>query len=78
MRVGGWTEFEYVEETERSRESVQKMLGEHKPEEMPRDVARDLDNVTGRIMKRHGVDTLPPGPSTAISETQTFFYSEGH
>ena len=45
---------------------------------MPRDVARDLDNVTGRIMKRRGVDTLPPGPSTAISETQAFFYSEGH
>jgi hypothetical protein len=42
-----------------------------------RDGKHDL-MLTRRIMKRHGVDTLPLGPSTAISETQAFFYSEGH
>lgn len=43
----------------RAREIVKKTLKEHKPEPLPSDVEKDLDNVMKDIMKRHKIPALP-------------------
>jgi trimethylamine--corrinoid protein Co-methyltransferase len=43
----------------RAREIVKNTLKEHKPEPLPSDVERDLDNVMKDLMKRHKISTLP-------------------
>lgn len=47
---------------QRSKEVVQKILKDHKPEPLSSDAERKLDDVARRIMKRHGIDKLPIGP----------------
>ena len=46
----------------RAKEIAHKIIKDHKPEPLPPDVEKDLDNVTRKIMKAHGVDKLPLGP----------------
>jgi trimethylamine--corrinoid protein Co-methyltransferase len=47
---------------QRARDQVQRVLKDHKPEPLPTDIEKDLDDVTRKIMKRHGIDRLPLGP----------------
>jgi trimethylamine--corrinoid protein Co-methyltransferase len=46
----------------RARETVKKILKEHKPEPLASDVEKDLDNVMKDLMKRHKISTLPSVP----------------
>jgi trimethylamine--corrinoid protein Co-methyltransferase len=46
----------------RARETVKKILKEHKPEPLESDVEKDLDNVMKDLMKRHKISTLPSVP----------------
>ena len=47
----------------RSKEIAQKILKDHKPEPIPSDAERKLDDVTRQIAKRYGISTLPIGPT---------------
>ena len=46
----------------RAKETARKIIRDHKAEPLPHDIERDLDNVTRKVMKGHGVDKLPLGP----------------
>ena len=46
----------------RARETVKKILKEHKPEPLESDVEKGLDNVMKDLMKRHKISTLPSVP----------------
>jgi len=35
----------------------------HNPEPLPADVEKELDGVTRKMMKKHGISNLPLGPS---------------
>jgi len=39
------------------------MLKDHKPEPLPIDIEKNLDDVARKIMKRHSIDKLPLGPA---------------
>jgi trimethylamine:corrinoid methyltransferase-like protein len=47
----------------RAGEIAQKILREHKPEPLPTNIKKDLDDVARKMMKRHGIDKLPLGPA---------------
>jgi len=49
---------------QRAREIVGKTLKEHKPEPLPHDIEKDLDNVARSIMKQHKISTLPLVPAS--------------
>jgi len=46
----------------RSRNYLDKVLSEHQPTPMDKDIKKDLDNVVIAIMKRHKIDSLPIHP----------------
>jgi trimethylamine--corrinoid protein Co-methyltransferase len=57
-----WKEHGSKDTFKRAKEIAHRIIREHKPEPLPPDVERDLDNVTRKIMKSQGVDKLPLGP----------------
>jgi len=57
-----WKKLGSKDTVQRAREIAQKMLSEHKPESLPADIDKNLDDVTRNIMKKHGIDELPLGP----------------
>lgn len=48
---------------QRAREIVEKILKEHKPEPLPGDIEKNLNDVMTEIMKRHKISTLPLVPT---------------
>jgi trimethylamine:corrinoid methyltransferase-like protein len=46
----------------RSRNYLDKVLAEHQPTLMDKDIKKDLDSVVFAIMKRHKIDSLPMHP----------------
>jgi len=48
---------------QRARGIAQRILKDHKPEPLPIDIEKDLDDVARKIMKRYGIDKLPLGPA---------------
>jgi trimethylamine--corrinoid protein Co-methyltransferase len=58
-----WKKLGSKDTVQRAREISQKILREHKPEPLPADAERSLDDVARKIMKKHGVDRLPLGPA---------------
>ena len=46
----------------RSRNYLDKVLAEHQPTPMDKDIKKDLDVVVIAIMKRHKIDSLPIHP----------------
>ena len=48
---------------QRAREIAQRILKDHKPEPLPIDIEKDLDDVARRIVKRYGIEKLPLGPA---------------
>jgi trimethylamine:corrinoid methyltransferase-like protein len=58
-----WKKLGSKDTVQRAREIAQRILREHKPEPLPADAERTLDDVTRKIMKKHGVDRLPLGPA---------------
>jgi len=57
-----WKEQGSKDTFTRAKEIAHRIIRDHKPEPLPPDVEKDLDNVTRKIMKAHGVDKLPLGP----------------
>jgi trimethylamine--corrinoid protein Co-methyltransferase len=57
-----WTKLGSKDIVQRAREVAQRILSDHKPESLPKDIEKNLDDVTRKIMKRHGIDKLPLGP----------------
>jgi len=57
-----WKEQGSKDTFTRAKEIARKIIGDHKPEPLPPDIEKDLDQVTRKIMKAHGVDKLPLGP----------------
>ena len=49
----------------RAKERVERILKEHKPEPLPPDVEKDLDNVIIDIMNQHKIPSLPAVPTSA-------------
>jgi trimethylamine--corrinoid protein Co-methyltransferase len=58
-----WKEQGSKDTFKRAKEVARKMIRDHKPEPLPSDIEKDLDNVTRNIMKAHGIDKLPLGPT---------------
>ena len=58
-----WKELGSKDTFKRAKETAKKMINESKPEPLPADIERNLDNVTKKIMKAHGVGRLPLGPN---------------
>ena len=48
---------------DRAKDIVRKTLSDHKPESLPSDVEKDLDNVMRRIMEREKIRALPLMPT---------------
>ena len=57
-----WKEQGSKDTFTRAKEIAHRIIRDHKPEPLPPDVEKELDNVTRKIMKAHGVDKLPLGP----------------
>jgi len=58
-----WKEQGSKDTFKRAKEAAQRIIRDHKPEPLPRDIEKSLDNVTRKIMKAHGIDKLPLGPT---------------
>jgi len=57
-----WKEHGSKDTFKRAKEIARQIIRDHKPEPLPPDIEKDLDNVTRKIMKAHDVDKLPLGP----------------
>jgi trimethylamine:corrinoid methyltransferase-like protein len=58
-----WKEQGSKDTFKRAKEASQRIIKDHKPEPLPPDIEKNLDNVTRKIMKGHGIDKLPLGPT---------------
>ncbi len=58
-----WKKLGSKDTVQRAKEIAQRIIRDHKPEPMPRDIEKNLDDVGRNIMKRHGIDKLPLGPA---------------
>ncbi len=58
-----WKEQGSKDTFRRAKEAAQRIIRDHKPEPLPPDIEKNLDNVTRKIMKAHGIDKLPLGPT---------------
>jgi trimethylamine--corrinoid protein Co-methyltransferase len=61
--LSAWKKLGSKDTVQRAREIAQGILRDHKPEPLPTDIEKNLDDVTRRIMKKHSIDKLPLGPS---------------
>lgn len=57
-----WKKLGSKDTVQRAKETAQRILRDHKPEPMPRDIEKDLDDVARKMMKKHGIDKLPLSP----------------
>jgi len=46
----------------RAKEIARRIIREHRPEPLPPDIEKGLDNVTRKIMRAQGIEKLPLGP----------------
>jgi len=58
-----WKKLGSKDSFQRAREIAQTILKDHKPEPLPMDIEKNLDDVARRIVKRHSIDKLPLGPA---------------
>jgi len=58
-----WKSLGSKDTFKRARAIVEKILKEHKPEPLPADAEKKLDDIARKVMKRHGIEGLPLGPS---------------
>ncbi|KXB05407.1 hypothetical protein AKJ50_01020 [candidate division MSBL1 archaeon SCGC-AAA382A13] len=47
---------------DKANEKVKRIIKDHKPEEIPSDIKKDIDNAAEEIMKEQGIGSLPLGP----------------
>lgn len=57
-----WIEKGSKDTVNRAREVIEKILKEHRPEPLPQDIEKALDEVVIDVMKRYGLRELPLGP----------------
>ena len=63
QEVAVWRKLGSKDTYQRAKEIVQRILRDHKPEPMPKDVEKNLDDVARKIMQKHGVEKPPLGPA---------------
>jgi trimethylamine--corrinoid protein Co-methyltransferase len=63
QNVNAWKRLGSKDTAQRARENVQRILRDHKPDPLPSDTEKGLDNVMHGIMRKHGVGKLPAGPA---------------
>ncbi len=57
-----WKKLGSKDTLQRAKEIAHRILRDHKVEPLPPDTEKNLDSVTRKMMKKHGVDKLPLGP----------------
>jgi len=63
QNLNAWKKLGSKDTVQRARDIVQKILKDHKPDPLPADIEKNLDDVARKIMRKHGVDKLPLGPA---------------
>jgi trimethylamine--corrinoid protein Co-methyltransferase len=61
--LNAWKKLGSKDTVQRARDIVQRILKDHKPDPLPADIEKNLDDVARKIMRKHGVDKLPLGPA---------------
>ncbi|MEM3641116.1 MAG: trimethylamine methyltransferase family protein, partial [Candidatus Bathyarchaeia archaeon] len=59
QEINAWKAAGSKDVVQRASEIVEKILKEHRPEPLPGDVERNLNDVMKEIMKRHKISNLP-------------------
>jgi trimethylamine--corrinoid protein Co-methyltransferase len=63
QNLNAWKKLGSKDTVQRARDIVQRILKDHKPDPLPADIEKNLDDVARKIMRKHGVDKLPLGPA---------------
>jgi trimethylamine--corrinoid protein Co-methyltransferase len=63
QNLNAWKKLGSKDTVQRARDIVQRILKDHKPDPLPADSEKNLDDVARKIMRKHGVDKLPLGPA---------------